>query len=140
MSLLKHTTYITLKEKEPLKQTKNIKLQSVNGDQIQTKGTARIPFKIGKLKLEYTFHIVDQINRCCILGRDWLVDNGVRLYYDINKLRIKGIYVDLEQDIHIASILRAQQTLTLEPNSVIITHSKLKRLVSVEYMGNKTFV
>ena len=126
MSLLKHTTYITLKEKEPLKQTKNIKLQSVNGEQIQTKGTARIPFKIGKLKLEYTFHIVDQINRCCILGRDWLVDNGVRLYYDINKLRIKGIYVDLEQDIHIASILRAQQTLTLEPNSVIITHSKLK--------------
>jgi hypothetical protein len=41
-----------------------------------------------------------------ILGREWLKQNGVRLYFDLGYLRIDKTYVRLEEDIHISSFLR----------------------------------
>jgi hypothetical protein len=41
-----------------------------------------------------------------ILGREWLKQNGVRLYFDLGYLRINNTYVRLEEDIHISSLLR----------------------------------
>jgi hypothetical protein len=39
-----------------------------------------------------------------ILGREWLKQNGVRLYFDLGYLRIDKTYVRLEEDIHISSL------------------------------------
>jgi hypothetical protein len=46
------------------------------------------------------------MNRNLILGRDWLVQNGIRLYYDLGCLRIGQMYVPIEEDMHITSIVR----------------------------------
>ena len=45
------------------------------------------------------------MNRNMILGTDWLKNHGVRIYYDLGCIRIGDKnYVNLEEDIHIASV------------------------------------
>ena len=52
--------------------------------------------------------------------------HGVRLYFDLNCLRIGHSYVPLEEDIHIASIVRINQDTVLKPQTVNICTGKLK--------------
>ena len=42
-----------------------------------------------------TFVVVNDMNRNVILGRDWLKENGVRIYFDLGLLRINNVYVKL---------------------------------------------
>ncbi|CAG2227372.1 unnamed protein product [Mytilus edulis] len=62
-----------------------------------------------------------------ILGRDWLKQNGVRLYFDLGYLRIGKTYVRIEEDIHISSLLRLCKQTTLAPNSVTICKVKVNQ-------------
>ncbi|VDI37074.1 Hypothetical predicted protein [Mytilus galloprovincialis] len=62
-----------------------------------------------------------------ILGRDWLKQKGVRLYFDLGYLRIGKTYVRLEEDIHISSLLRLCKQTTLAPNSVTICKVKVNQ-------------
>ena len=54
------------------------------------------------------------LNRNAILERDWLIQNGVRMYFDLGTLRIREEYVALK-DVHISSIIRLAQKITLKP-------------------------
>jgi hypothetical protein len=74
--------------------------------------------------MSHEFHVVKDINRSFILGRDWLVQNGVRLYYDLESLRIGKTYVPMVEDIHIASILRASKKTFLKPQSTTVCFAK----------------
>ncbi len=62
-----------------------VNLQAVNGNKLQVDGCATIKFKLGGRKFQHTFYVVDGLNRNVILGRDWIIDNKVVLYF--NELR-----------------------------------------------------
>ena len=83
-------------------------MQSVNGHALQVDGTVDMPFEIGGLKTSYTFYVVRNMNRKLILGRDWLLKNGVRLYFDLGCIRVHQTYIPLQEDIHISSVVRTQ--------------------------------
>ena len=89
-------------------------------------GCTEIDFNIGGLLMRHKFYVVRDINRSFILGRDWLVQNGVRLYFDLGSLRIGKTYVPIVEDIHIASLLRASRKVIVKPQSSTICLAKHK--------------
>ena len=66
------------------------------------------------------------INRNVILGRDWLVQNGVRLYFDLGFLQVGNSKVPLEEDIHIASLVRLKSNTVLKPQTASVCVGKVK--------------
>ncbi|VDI78111.1 Hypothetical predicted protein, partial [Mytilus galloprovincialis] len=66
------------------------------------------------------------MNRNVILGKDWLVQNGVRLYFDLGCLRIQKNYVPLEEDINVASVVRLTVNAVLKPQSINVCPVGLK--------------
>ena len=98
----------------------------MNGSDLKIDGCADIEFKIGGLSMRHQFYVVQNINRSFILGRDWLVQNGVRLYYDLGSLRIGKTYVPMVEDIHIASLLRTSRRVTIKPQSTTICRARHK--------------
>ena len=98
VSLMHTRVYNALKwAPKNLKKNVNINLQSVNGGNIGVKGQAQIDFEIKGQKLKHKFLIVENMNRNLILGRDWMVQNGVRLYFDLGCFRIGKTYVPLKK-------------------------------------------
>ena len=85
---------------------KNISLQSVTGQSLKVDGCATLTLKIAGIKIEHTFVVVPELNRNIILGRDFLQQNQVRLYFDLNKMRIRNNYVDLEEVVCPAKLNR----------------------------------
>ena len=73
-----------------------VKLQSVNGGLLTVEGKINLTFKIGGVKITHQVHVVSDMNRNMILGRDVMQTFGVRLYYDPNILRIKTVNVPFE--------------------------------------------
>ena len=74
------------------------------------------------------FYVVKDLHRNFILGRDWLTENGVRLYFDLGCLRVGKTYVPLEEDIHIASIVRLGSTAVLKPQITNICSGNIKNI------------
>lgn len=106
---------------------KNVTLQSVTGQTLTVDGCVTLTFKLAGLKIEHTFFVVSDLNRNIILGRDFLQQNQVRLYFDLNKMRIKNNYVDLEEDSHIASLVRLKNKLVVRPQTMIVCPGKVNR-------------
>ena len=115
---------------------KQINLHSVDGTPLAFDGCANIKFKIGGNLVEQTFHVSPSVTRNVILGRDWLLKFGVRLYYDIPSLKVKNTYIPLCNDIHIANIetekrltsLRFKDSyVSLDDDSVISSLLRLTR-------------
>jgi len=90
-------------------------------------GCADISFQMNKLTLSHKFYVVKGMNRNFILGRDWLRQNGVRLYFDLGCMRIGKTYIYLEEDIHIASILRVAKDTVLNPRTMTICNVKINK-------------
>lgn len=67
---------------------------------------SRLLIQIRNLSTPHDFFVVKNLNRNVILGCDCLMQNGVRIYFDLDALRIGEEYVALEEDIHISSIIR----------------------------------
>ena len=86
--------YDSLKDKPKL-QYKNVSLQSVNGEHLKVDGYAIISFEIGGHKMSQPFYIVRSMNRKLIFGRDWLQNNGVRLYFDLGCISVNQTYIPL---------------------------------------------
>ena len=78
------------------------------------------------MKFRHTFVVVSNLNRKIILGRDMLCKYGVRIFYDIFKLKIMGAYVDLERDAYIATIARVNKTIVLKPQTVYLIDGRIK--------------
>lgn len=100
VSLIQRRVYKSLTKKPKLLK-RNAGLQSVNGGFLETDGYINLSFKIRNTDCMHSFYISPSINRNFILGRDWLVQNGVRLYFDLGKLRIGESTIPLQEDIQI---------------------------------------
>lgn len=71
------------------------------------------------------FYVTQGLNRCVILGRDWLRMNGVRIYFDLGCLRVGKTYVKLQEDINISSLVRINKKLVIKPQTAVVCHAKL---------------
>lgn len=77
------------------------------------------------------------MNRKLILGRDWLLKNGVRLYFDLGCIRVHQTYIPLQEDIHISSVVRAQNKIKIRPQTAVICRSKVRK--SPDIPVNETY-
>ena len=125
-SLIHYDVYKNLKHKPKLCR-QNVVLNSVNGENLNVKGSIDLEFQIGKVKMTQMFFVVVKMNRRIILGRDWLKQRGVRVYYDLDCLRVDGCYVPLQEDIHITSVVRLQGKTKIAPQSSILCKAKVRR-------------
>ena len=118
--------YDSLKNKPKLHK-KKIDLQSANGTSLNVDGCVNVQFRIGGTEVSQEFYVVRDLNRNMILGLDWLKSNNVRIYFDLKSLRINGkTYVNLEEDIHVASTIRMKNTCVIKPNTAQICHGKVR--------------
>ena len=102
-------------------------LRAVNSEPINVLGRTTLRFTMNGLTMSQNFYVVETLNKNFILGRDWLKENGVRLYFDLGMLRVGQTYVKLEEDTHICSILRLSKRTTIKPQTAVICHVKLQR-------------
>ena len=73
------------------------------------------------------FYVIRDLNRNLILGLDWMKQNTVRIYMDLNCHRINGKhYVNLEEHIHIASTVRMKRTCLIRPQTAMICYGKVR--------------
>ena len=126
LTLLNKRIYDSLTFKPQLKR-KNISLHSANGSSMTVLGVVDLEFKIHGLKLSQETLIVSDLSRNMILGRDFLSKHKVRIYCDLNRLRINDVYVPLDLDAHIAAMARACENITLKPQTVYVSMAKIKR-------------
>ena len=117
--------YRALKQKPALVK-KVARLQSVNGGLLKIDGFVTLSCKIGNTECTHGFYVSPSINRNFILGRDWLVQNGVRLYFDLGILKFGDTTVPLEEDIHIASLVRLGSKTVLKPQSATVCIGRIK--------------
>jgi hypothetical protein len=68
---------------------KEVNLQSLNRNLLQITGQTTIPFQSGGIKMSHSFYVASDMNRNVILGRDWHIQNGVRLYFDLSCLSVQ---------------------------------------------------
>ena len=110
-----------------------VNLQAVNGNKLQVDGCATIKFKLGGRKFQHTFYVVDGLNRNVILGRDWIIDNKVVLYFnELRSMKIGQVYVPLEEDIHISALVRAASTVVIKPHTAVICKAKTSGVLDSE--------
>ena len=104
VSIMQRLMYCALKEK-PVLIKKVARLQSVNGGLLKIDWFITLSCKIGNTKCTHRFYVSPSINRNFILGRDWLVQNEVRLYFHLGMLKFGDTTASLKEDIHIALLV-----------------------------------
>ena len=122
---MRRRVYRALKQKPALIK-KMAQLQSVYGGLLRIDGFVTLSCKIGNTECTQGFYVSPSINRNFILGRDWLVQNGVRLYFDLGILKFGDTTVPLEEDIHIASLVRLGSKTVLKPQSATVCTGRIK--------------
>ena len=126
ISLMHARVYNAMRNKPPL-QRRKVNLQSANGSKLKVLGNVKVPMKIGGTEIMQDFCVVSDLNRNLILGLDFMKANNVRLYFDLKSMRINGKhYVNLEEDIHIASTVRMKRNITLKPKTAKICLGKVR--------------
>ena len=97
---------------------KRMKLQAANGTLMRIKGVTSLNFKVGSQKVRQECVVIKELNRLIILGRDWLRSYGVRVYFDLGAIRLNNELIALEEDIHITSVARLAENITLKPQHI----------------------
>ena len=129
VSLMHRRVFDKLKDGYVLGKQK-VNLQAVNGDRLQVDGCATIKLKLGGRNFHQKFYVVDGLNRNVILGRDWIVDNKVVLYFnELRSMKIGQVYVPLEEDIHISALVRAANTVVIKPHTAIVCRAKTQAVL-----------
>ena len=118
--------YDQLKNK-PRLINKKVCLQSANGSELKCDGCITVQVCIVGIEMSQDFYVMRDLNRNLILGLDWLKQNNFRIYFDLKCLRISGKhYVNLEEDIHIASTVRMKSTCLIKPQTAMICYGKVR--------------
>ena len=125
ISLLHERIYRSIKALPPLKKTK-VLIQSVCGDSMEVSGCVDLQFNIGNETLEHTFYIVPDMNRNCIFGCDWLIKHGVKINWNVLGFSVGKLFLPIEQDIHISSLVCVASQVVLRPQSVTCLTAKTK--------------
>lgn len=111
---------------KPKLQSRKVNLQTVNSESLKADGCAEICFEIGGEKTKHVFYVVRNMNRKLILGRDWLQQNGVRLYFDLGCIRLHQTYIPLQEDIHVTSIVRLRSKTKIKPQTAVLCNCKVR--------------
>ena len=102
-------------------------MQSANGTSLKVDRCVNVQFRISGTEVSQDFYVVRDLNRNMILGLDSLKSNNVRIYFDLKSLRVNGkTYVNLEEDIHVASTVRMKHTCVIKPNTAQICYGKVR--------------
>ena len=125
LTLMKKAIYDNLPIKPRLERN-NVTLQSANGSDLSVVGKIQLDFKIQGLKFNHTFIIVKDLTRSAMLGRDFLSKNDAKLFFNINKMCIRKVFIPLENDRPLAAISRATQQVTIAPQSACIIMAQIK--------------
>ena len=97
---------------------KDLKLRTVNGSPLLFVDLACLQFRIGNQSTPHDFFVVKNLKRNLELDRDWLMQNGLRMHFDLGALRITGAYVALEENVYIPLIIRIVQQIILTPQDI----------------------
>ena len=62
-----------------------------------------------------------------ILGLDFLQKHNARIYLDLERMRIDEEYIELDENVHIGSIVRLADSVILPPQTKITVEGKVKR-------------
>ena len=71
-------------------------LYAVDGGKLKVAGQVTLEFKIGAKKFSHTFIIVRDLERPFLIGTDFMQKHGVRIYFDLKKVRVGDVYVPYE--------------------------------------------
>ena len=111
----------------PKLQSKKVSLQSANGSVFKCDGCFSVQFCIGGTEMSQDLYVIRELNRNMILGLDWLKDKNVRIYMDLKCIRInEKHYVNLEEDIHIASTVIMKHICLIKPKTAVICYGKVR--------------
>ena len=117
--------YDQLKNK-PRLVNKKVCLQSANGSEVKCDGSISVQVCISNTKMSQEFYVISELNRNMILGLDWMKTNNVRIHMDIKWIRInRNYYVNLQENIHVASTVRMKKTCLIKPQTAIIYYGKV---------------
>jgi hypothetical protein len=89
---------------------------------LKIEGRANVNFQVDSLHLSHPFYVIKEMHRNVIIGRDWLIQNGVRVYYDLGSFRIEKTYSPLEEDIHIPSVVQAQRKCVIKQRMFVLVN------------------
>ena len=102
-------------------------LQGAGGKALNVLGTTVFSFKLGSTQYRHKFYVIQHASRNLILGTDFLSAHKARIYFDLQKVRLDdNNYVDLEQDIHISSVVRSSADVLIRPNAQVALLGKVK--------------
>ena len=93
-------------------------LATASGDALKVIGKSSVVIFIAKQRLTHEFIIVKNLNRNGILGRDFLVKNKARIFFDLSIIKINSSFQPLESDIHMSSLTRSNRDVVLKPYSI----------------------
>ncbi|GFN74315.1 retrovirus-related pol polyprotein from transposon [Plakobranchus ocellatus] len=74
----------------------------------------------------HPFYVIKNASRNRIIGCDFLKQQKARIYFDLEKLRLNDEYIILDQDIHVASVVRLAHDVTIPPQTSVRVSGKLK--------------
>ena len=124
-SLMHCRVYNQLKDRPKLV-NKKVYLQSASGSELKCDGSITVQVCVGGTEMSQDFYMIRDLNRNLILGLDWMKQNNVKIYMDLKCIRINGKhYVNLEEDIHIASTVRIKRTCLKKSQTAMICYSKV---------------
>ena len=125
VSLINYKVFQNLKQKPKIRPPPS-SLHCANGGPLHIKGVTELNFKLGEEMFTHTFYVVTNLFRNCLLGNDFLEKEGAVINLQIMKLRINKAYVNLENDVHIATVVRSVKTVILRPNTATVLEVKAK--------------
>ena len=98
-------------------------MQSANGSELKCDGYISVQVCIGSTEITQDFYVIRELNRNMIFGLDWMKQNNVRIFMDLKCIRInRKHYVNLQEDIHVASTVRMTNTCLIKPQTAIICY------------------
>lgn len=129
VSLIHRRVFDKLKDSYELEKQK-VNLQAINGGKLQVDGCVTFTFKLGGQRLSKNFYVVDGLNGNVIVGRDWITENRVLLYFTgLRSMKVGHVYVPLEEDLHISALVRASNTVVIKPHTTVIGRVKTHGVV-----------
>ena len=130
ISMVSYNFYSNLpKSKRPKLQPSSIILRGVNGNKLQNMGTIELELDFNGYLVKHTFIVSRDITRNCLIGRDFMINNDVRLYYDLGAMKFGEVspYIALVRDVHVNSIVRINKSFVIPPQSVMRVYAKSDR-------------
>ena len=128
VSIISDRVFHNLQRHSKLQTNVNLELQCANGNPLQVLGVASLDFKIGNKIFKHHFYVVKNLSRNCLLGNDFLEKNDVIINMKLRKLKIGDLYVTLEDDIHISTVVRSSRNVELRPHTSHVCEVRVKNV------------